>query len=175
VLDQGGRQLVLQLNFPAQSATRALIAPMAQEQWRRIGVKVDLVRLDGPVWAERRDKGEFDIDFSSAVMDPSPIGMVQSWSCAGRNGSNVAQYCDPQVDSMMERAIRGGPDAAKNWHETVRLLVADAPAAFLYTPSSANAVHRRFDRVVIRPESFWASIWQWRLRPDQMLPRDRTS
>jgi ABC-type oligopeptide transport system substrate-binding subunit len=138
-------------------------------------VKLDLLRLDGPVWAERRGKGEFDVDFSSAIMDPSPAGMVQSWSCAGRNGSNVAQYCNPRVDSLMDRAIRGGGDARKNWHETVRLLVSDAPAAFVYAPSSAIAVHRRFDRVVIRPESFWASIWQWRLRPDQMLPRDRTS
>ncbi len=174
VLDMNGRPLALQLNFPGPSAIRALIAPLVQEQWRRIGVKLDLLRLDGPVWAERRGKGEFDVDFSSAVMDPSPAGMVQSWSCAGRNGSNVGQYCNPRVDSLMDRAIRGGGDARKNWHETVRLLVSDAPAAFLYAPSSAIAVHRRFDRVVIRPESFWASIWQWRLRPDRMLPRDRT-
>jgi len=175
VIDQGGRPLVLRLNYPGPSATRSLIAPMVQEQWRRIGVKVELLRLDGPVWAERRGKGEFDVDFSSAVMDPSPAGMVQSWSCAGRNGSNVAQYCDPQVDSLMERAIRGGPDARTTWHETVRLLVSDAPAAFIFAPSSAIAVHRRFDRVVIRPESFWASIWQWRLKPGQALPRDRAS
>lgn len=175
VLDQGGRPLTLQLNFPGPSATRSMIAPMVQEQWRRIGVKTDLLRLDGPVWGERRDKGEFDVDFSSAVMDPSPAGMVQSWSCGGRNGSNVGQYCDPQVDSLMERAIRGGPDAGRTWHETVKLLVSDAPAAFLYAPSSAIAIHRRFDRVVIRPESFWASIWQWSLKPEQMLPRDRTS
>lgn len=174
VLDQGGRPLTLQLNYPGPSASRALIAPMVQEQWRRIGVKVELLRLDGPVWAERRGKGEFDIDFSSAVMDPSPAGMVQSWSCAGRDGSNVAQFCDPAVDSLMERAIRGGPAARNTWHETVRRLVADAPAAFVFAPASAIAVHRRFDRVVIRPESFWASIWQWRIRPGQLLARDRT-
>ena len=175
VLEQGGRDLALQLNFPAQSAIRSLIAPMVQEQWRRIGVKVDLLRLDGPVWAERRGKGEFDVDFSSAVLDPSPTGLVQSWTCAGRNGSNVGQYCDPQVDSLMDRAIRGAGDTRKTWHDTIRLMVSDAPAAFLYAPSSAMAIHRRFDRVVIRPESNWAGIWQWSLRPDQMLPRDRTS
>jgi peptide/nickel transport system substrate-binding protein len=175
VLDQGGRDLALQLNYPGPSSTRSLIAPLVQEQWRRIGVKVDLLRLDGPVWAERRGKGEFDIDFSSANLDPSPTGLVQSWTCAGRSGSNVGQYCDPQVDSLMDRAIRGTGDTRKNWHDTIRLMVSDAPAAFLYAPSSAMAIHRRFDRVVIRPESFWAGIWQWRLRPSQMLPRDRTS
>ena len=175
VLDQNGRDLTLQLNFPGPSATRSMIAPLVQEQWRRIGVKVDLLRLDGPVWAERRGKGEFDVDFSSAILDPSPTGLVQSWSCAGRSGSNVGQYCDPQVDSLMDRAIRGVGDTRKAWHDTIRRMVSDAPAAFLYAPSSAMAIHRRFDRVVIRPESYWAGIWQWRLRPDQMLPRDRTT
>ena len=86
VLDQGGRPLALQLNFPGPSAIRALIAPMVQEQWRRIGVKVDLLRLDGPVWGERRGKGEFDIDFSSAVMDPSPPG----WCRAGAAPAGTA-------------------------------------------------------------------------------------
>ena len=54
-------------------------------------------------------------------------------------------------------------------------MVALPVIASLVAPSSAMAIHRRFDRVVIRPESYWASIWQWRLKPDQMLPRDRTS
>jgi peptide/nickel transport system substrate-binding protein len=63
VLDQGGRDLTLSSTSRATVRCVSIIAPMVQEQWRRIGVKVDLLRLDGPVWAERRDKGEFDVDF----------------------------------------------------------------------------------------------------------------
>jgi ABC-type transport system substrate-binding protein len=118
-------------------------------------------------------KGEFDIDFSAATMDPSPSGMVQSWSCAGRGGSNVAQYCNPAADSLIEAAITGTGDVRGAWRQAVRRIVDDAPAVFLYAPSNALVVHQRFDRVTIRPDSYWSAIWQWRVRPGQELPRDR--
>ncbi|HSR14708.1 MAG TPA: peptide ABC transporter substrate-binding protein [Gemmatimonadales bacterium] len=171
-LDRDGVPLSLRLNFPAPSAPRAMIAAQVQEQLRRIGIRVELVRLDGPVWAERRGKGEFDIDFSSASMDPSPSGLVQSWSCAGRGGSNVAQYCNPAVDSLLERAIAGRGDARRTWREVIRAINEDAPAVFVYAPVTAMAVHRRYADVEVRPESWWSSLWRWRVRPGERLPRD---
>lgn len=173
VLDRDGQPLTLRLNFPGTSSPRVMLAQQVQEQWRRIGVRLELVRLDGPVWYERRVKGEFDIDFSAATMDPSPSGMVQSWSCAGRGGSNVAQYCNPAADSLIEAAITGTGDVRGAWRQAIRRIVDDAPAVFLYAPSNALVVHQRFDRVIIRPDSYWSAIWQWRVRPGQELPRDR--
>ena len=111
---------------------------MAQEQWRRIGVKVDLLRLDGPVWSERRKKGEFDIDFAGATMDPSPNGIVQSWTCAGRGGSNVAQYCDPAVDSLLDRAMFSTRNIESNWRAAYSALERDAPAVFLRVAQGAH-------------------------------------
>jgi peptide/nickel transport system substrate-binding protein len=172
VLDRNGVPLSLRVNFPAPSAARAMIAAQAQDQLRRIGVRIELVRLDGPVWAERRGKGEFDIDFSSASLDPSPAGLVQSWSCAGRGGSNVAQYCNPAVDSLLDQAIAGGGDTRRIWREVVRTINQDAPAVFVYAPVSAMALHRRYADVVVRPESWWSSLWRWRVRPGERLPRD---
>lgn len=174
VLDRNGLPLTLRLNFPGTSAPRALMAAQVQEQLRAIGVRIELVRLDGPVWAERRGKGEFDIDFSSAVLDPSPAGLVQSWSCAGRGGSNVAQYCNPAVDSLLETAIHDRRDPRTAWRRAIRAMVDDAPAAFLFAPASAAAIHRRFERVRIRPEAYWSDIWHWRVRRGEELPRDRT-
>ena len=172
VLDRNGVPLSLRLNFPAPSAPRAMMAAQAQEQLRRIGVRIELVRLDGPVWAERRGKGEFDIDFSSASMDPSPSGLVQSWSCAGRSGSNVGQYCNPAVDSLLDLAITGRGDVRRTWRQVVRTINDDAPAVFIYAPVTAMAVHRRYADVAVRPESWWSSLWRWRVRPGERLPRD---
>ncbi len=172
VRDRRGVPLSLRLNYPGTSAVRASRAAQAQAQWRTIGVRVELVRLDGPVWAERRGKGEFDIDFSSASLDPSPAGLVQSWSCAGRAGSNVAGYCNPAVDSLLERALLERRDPRRLWREAVRALTDDAPAVFLYAPANAAAVHRRFAGVTIRPESWWSALRQWRVTPGRQIARD---
>lgn len=174
ILDRNGQPLTLRLNFPGTSGVRVMLSQQIQEQWRRIGVNLELVRLDGPVWVERRGKGEFDIDFSSATLDPSPSGLVQSWSCAGRAGSNVAQYCNPVVDSLLDAAIAGRGDTRATWHRAIRTLAGDAPAVFLYAPSTPMALHTRFEQVTVNPDSYWSSIWRWRIRRGQELPRDRT-
>ena len=106
VLDRNGVPLALGLSYPVTSGLRRTMAQLIQEQYRQIGIRVDLVQLEFPVWLERRDAGDFDIDFSSTVQDPSPSGLTQSWTCAG--GTNRAHYCDPGVDSLVTRAIAAG-------------------------------------------------------------------
>ena len=174
VLDKDGVPLALRLNVIGTSAARITMAPQIQEQLRQVGVRIDLVRLDGPVWSQRRGRGEFDIDFSQASMDPSPSGIVQSWSCAGRRGSNVGQYCNPAVDSLIERAISAPTAEPKLWREAYARLQADVPAVFLFSPSIPVAVHSRFRGVTIRPESFYGDLWRWSVDPGRRLPRDGT-
>ena len=161
ILARGGRPLELTLNYPLTSEVRKQIALQVQEQLRTIGIQIDLERLEGPVWAERRSRGDFDIDFSSAMQDPTPSGLTQSWSCEG--GTNVAHYCDPGVDSLLGRAITSpsGPAAAGLWQQAVRRIEADQPAVFIYAPSAVYAVSRRFRQAPIRPESSWLLVREW--------------
>ncbi|HEX5386734.1 MAG TPA: ABC transporter substrate-binding protein [Gemmatimonadales bacterium] len=162
VLDRAGRPLSLALNYPLQSDVRRQLGLLVQEQLRQLGVHIDLVRLDGPVWAERRSRGDFDIDFSSASQDPTPSGLTQSWSCHG--GTNVAHYCDPGVDSLMERAMMAQRGAGALWQQALRRIEADAPAAFIYAPSYVFAVNRRLGTVKFEPVSVWRDLWEWSVR-----------
>lgn len=159
--ERDGRPLALRLNVTNTSAIRRQMSLLVQQQLRHIGVRVDLVQLDGPTWMERRTTGDFDLDFSASVQDPSPSGLSQSWSCRGH--SNVGGYCDPVVDTLLERAIQARGDARAAWHAVLRRIEAGAPAAFLYAPSYVYVVHRRFRDVAIRPESSWASVWRWKI------------
>jgi peptide/nickel transport system substrate-binding protein len=163
VLDRGGVPLTLTLNFPGTSAIRRTMAQLIQEQYRQAGVRLELSQLEFPVYLERRDAGDFDLDFSSTVQDPSPSGLTQSWSCDG--GINRAHYCDPAVDSLMARAIAGQGDARSLWQRVLQRIEQDAAAAFLYAPTYVYAVHRRYRDVTIRPESSWISLWRWSVDP----------
>ena len=159
VLDRDGRTLALTMTLPNTSAIRQQMALQIQEQLRRVGVRLELEQLEGPVWNERRNAGRFDIDFSAVSQDPSPSGLSQSWSCGGR--TNVAHYCDPGVDSLLDAAALATENAGPAWHGVLRRIEADAPAVFLYAPNYLYAVHRRFTNVRIRPESSWLALREW--------------
>lgn len=161
VRERDGRPLAIRLNVTNTSAIRRQMSLLVQQQLRPLGVRVDLVQLDGPTWMERRTAGDFDLDFSASVQDPSPSGLTQSWSCTGY--SNVGGYCDPVADTLMRRAMGARRDARRAWHEVLRRIEAGAPAAFLYAPLYVYVVHRRFRDVAIRPESSWASVWRWKV------------
>jgi peptide/nickel transport system substrate-binding protein len=161
-LERAGKPLTVGLLYPNTSGIRQQMALLIQEQWRSIGVRTELVQVDGPVWNERRNAGNFDVDFSSASQDPSPTGLTQSWSCSG--SSNVAKYCDPVVDSLIDAATRSLGETGRTWHAVLRRVEQSAPAAFLYAPLYVYAVHRRFQDVTIRPDSPWMSLWKWSVR-----------
>ena len=172
ILDKNGSPLTLRLNFPGTSAPRVAMATQIQEQLRKVGVRLELVRLDAPVWVQRRSRGEFDIDFTTTGMDPSPTGIVQSWTCAGRSGSNYGQYCDPQLDAQLDRAFssKGGE---RDWRTAYSTLQNDAPAIFLASPPTLFALQRRFRDVFLRPESLYGDLWRWSVNPAQRIARDK--
>jgi peptide/nickel transport system substrate-binding protein len=161
VLERDGVPLKLGLALPNTSAIRRQFALLVQEQLRQIGINLELQQLDFPVWVERRSSGKFDIDLTGTVQDPSPSGISQAWTCTG--GSNVAKYCNPRVDSLIERAVLGPGqrDPKQAWMAVLRQIEADAPASFLYAPSYVYAVKRRFRNVTITPASSWLLLREW--------------
>lgn len=154
-----GEPLSLRLLVSSSSDTRLQMAAIVQEQLRQVGVRLELVRVEPAVWLERRAAGNFDIDFSSASLDPSPSGLVFSWTCDGPG--NAGRYCDRRADSLLYRAIASPVADRRLWHQFLSRLEENAPAAFLYSQTFVFGVHRRFHEVTIRPESSWIALWRW--------------
>jgi peptide/nickel transport system substrate-binding protein len=163
-LDRDGRPLSLTLSLPNTSAVRKQMAALIQEQLRTIGIRLELLQSEFPIWNERRRAGDFDIDFTSVTQDPSPSGLSQSWTCAG--GNNVSRYCDPRVDSLIERAILGQGNPREAWLEVLRQIESDLPAAFLYAPTYVYVVNRRFRNVSLSPVSSWIRLREWTVGSD---------
>ncbi len=159
VLDRDGQPLELSLTVPTSSGIRLQMAQQVQEQLRQVGIRLEIDRVEPALWNQRRNAGRFDIDFSSTGQDPSPTGLSQAWSCTG--GTNVAHFCDPAVDSLLEVASLATDKAGPAWHTVLARIEADAPAVFLYALTYMYAVHRRFANVRLRPESPWQSLWEW--------------
>jgi ABC-type transport system substrate-binding protein len=60
--------------------------------------------------------------------------------------------------------------ARRLYQEAMDTLNADAPALFLYAPSSLAAIRRRFETVEIDPYSWLSGLPEWRIRPSGTAP-----
>lgn len=161
VLERNGQPLELRLMTVSTSAPRRLIVQIAEQQWAKVGVRVKLELLDGPVWGGRRAAGDFDVSAESVTQDPTPSGLVQSWTCKG--GSNVTGFCDPVADSLIALARATPGTSPAPWRAALRRLDEDAPSAFLLAPAAMVALNTRVTRPVLVPWSLWSGLWRWGL------------
>ena len=171
MLDRDGRPLVLSVIVPSSSIMRRDMSVMAQEQLRQVGIRLEVLVLERPVWQERFVSGRFDISFGALRQVPTPSGLTDSWTCAG--ASNVSHYCDPAVDSLLATAILTQGNSGPIFVKALNRMEDDAPATFLYAPLEVIAVHKRYEDVELRDGSPWLMLWHWHVRRGQDLPRDR--
>lgn len=174
--DRDGRPLRLSINTPSVDQTREDMSLKVQQQLRAVGVDLQVSSVAWPTWLDRHNTGQFELNFARAVMDPSPAGLRNSWICAsaGKPGQNVASWCNPTFDSLLSVAGRSQEHPVELYRQAMAVAREDMPAAFMAAPPALIAVHRRYDHVRIRPEALWLSLREWTVKPDQMLPRDRT-
>lgn len=173
VLDKNGVPLVLSLMVPSSSAPRKLIASQVQETFRLLGITLNVEPLDRAVYTDRRNAGAFDLEFWAANQDPTPTGLATSWTCTSRRSYNVTHYCNPAVDSLIARGTLSLKPAQQIWRDAVKRIALDYPAMFIAAPVTSTAVHKRFEHVTLRPESMWADVWRWSVKPGAQLERDR--
>lgn len=165
IRERNGRPLSFDLLVPASSAIRQRAAVILQDQWRRLGVAVNLVELEFNTFVTRAGAGRFDAFMGALGIDPAPSGIRQLWTREGIGGSNYGRYASPAFDSLVARAVRTSEreQARALWHEALRTINDDAPAVWLFTPSLGAAVATRLHAVTIRPDLWSAFLWEWQV------------
>jgi peptide/nickel transport system substrate-binding protein len=160
ILERDGRPLSLTLIVPTSSLARRLAATIAQEQYRRIGIDVQVQALEFRAFAAAARSGGFDLAVDQRFQDPSPFGLANSWTCRGAAQSNLGRYCNPRVDSLIDRA-RTETDSKKTWQQVLATLADDHPAAVLFSRENVLPLPKRFTKVDLHPESLWRMVWTW--------------
>lgn len=136
-----GRQLALQLAYGQGSQLSRALAEQAQQMYRALGVALQLKSYDYALYYADAESGgilnggKFDIAVYAWVSGGDPDNSSQ-WLCSERppNGNNITRYCSAQMDALQHRALRTF-DRAKRavlYHRIERLLLRDAPMAFVY-------------------------------------------
>jgi peptide/nickel transport system substrate-binding protein len=175
ILDKGGKPLHFAISYPASSGFRNTIALLVQPMWRAAGVQLDIDKVDNTSYRPLVEGGRFDVVVGSAGEDPTPSSLTQSWSCTAARtpgSTNYGRWCDSTFDRLLHSATLA-KDQPAAWRAVLQRMTSQHPAVFLAAPGNQVAVHKRFDNVIIWPSRPWLSLWQWRVRPDAALPRDR--
>jgi peptide/nickel transport system substrate-binding protein len=116
--------------------TTETMSSVLQAQLKRIGMNVRLAIMDVSTYNARQRKGEFAFRFRGGDFYPDP------WSTYGRDLrcgdlkrriANNAGYCDPQVESLLDRAeTEMDPDKRKMFFKQIMTKVAeDVPEIFI--------------------------------------------
>lgn len=174
---KNGRPLRFTLLVPTSSVPRLRYGVLLQEQFRKLGVQVDLDQLDAGAMQARVQGYGFDAVVAGYTPDPSPSGAKQFWSTAGIGpaGQNVLRYSNRGVDALLD-SVSSSFDPARMKMYAARAfqkVVDDAPAIWLYDFVVISAVNRRITTAPMRSDEWWANLPDWSIAPDKRIDRDQ--
>jgi ABC-type transport system substrate-binding protein len=156
VLEKDGKPLAFTLITNSGNEERKAIMVIAQNAWRRLGVKVDTLELEWAVFINQRvDKGDFDALVLGWSMDLNPdLYQLFHSSQTGHFQLNFVGYQNPKADDLMVR-IRQEYDEARQtamaW-ELHRLIARDQPYTFLYVRRVLSLLDGKIVRMVPGPD-----------------------
>ncbi|MGZ8470217.1 MAG: peptide ABC transporter substrate-binding protein [Gemmatirosa sp.] len=161
-----GKPLAFSLLVPSSSSTRMRLAVLLQSQFKAAGAQVELEPVDGPTFVERITKGKFDAALNVWRPDPRPAGLRQSWGAPrGEDvGANFGRYANASFDAVVDSASAEFSPARRQalFRRAYGIVLADAPAIWLYEPRNLAAVSWRVQPVGMRADAWWAHLAEWK-------------
>lgn len=151
-LEKDGRPLAFTLITNSGNEVRKAVMVVAQNAWRRLGIRVETLTMEWAVFInERVDKGDFDAVVLGWSMGlDADLYQIFHSSQTGRFQLNFVGYANPEADALMirnrqeynrERQIA----MARELH---RIIAEDQPYTFLFVGKALTLLDRRIVRMV---------------------------
>lgn len=161
ILDKNGKPLHLSMITMTGNATTNAFGQTLQDEMKRIGVDLELVRLEGAMAIQRIIAGNYEAAYLGWELDPDPdpFSLFHSSQMPPR-GQNFVFLNNPEVDRIIESARRE-LDLSKRkelyWrlHE---LLVDEQPYTWTVQVSSKWAINKRV-RGVAMSRGYGLFLW----------------
>lgn len=151
-LEKDGQPLAFTLITNSGNEVRKAVMVVAQNAWRRLGIKVETLTMEWAVFInERVDKGDFDaVVLGWAMGLDADIFQIFHSSQTGHFQLNFVGYRNPEADALMIR-IRQEYNhdrqvaMARDLH---RLIAGDQPYTFLFVGKALVLLDRKVIRMV---------------------------
>lgn len=175
-LAKDGKTLELKITVP-DSMENIKVAEGVSAAWQELGAKVslDIIGKNDVQSLIIRPKAFSIMLYGWLVgVDPDPYQMWHS-SQIGEKGMNLSGYKNSQVDKLLEDGrLNSNTEVRKaSYTEFQKLLTADLPAIFLYTPHYLYALNKEikgFDiNIITSPEDRLSGITGWFIKQSHSL------
>lgn len=149
--DLGGKAIpALDLIYLDSSPESASLAVYIQQQYKQVGLAVNLNKLDQATYTKRRLLGQYDLEVGllklPGALDPDDFkAMLTS------DGSlNFTGYANDTVDALFAQALRLSDPAQKDqrrqlYNQLQQIITNDSPVFFLYTLQSSTVMSNGVD------------------------------
>jgi peptide/nickel transport system substrate-binding protein len=83
-----------------------------------------------------------------------------------KGGYNESSYRSAAFDAVIDSALKemDPTRSAELYRRADRILIDDAPAMWLYELRNVHGASKRIEPVGIRPDAWWASLAEWRVK-----------
>lgn len=139
---------------------REAICLIFQEEARKVGIKINLIKLDLSVLSVKQKEHNFDMFCGGFISTPIPFDYKQMWhSVSANGGSNFyyfgKAYSDALIDSIRQESNEDNRIAMSKRMQAV--IHDEVPAIFLFSEKERIAISKKFptaETYSLRP-GFW--------------------
>jgi peptide/nickel transport system substrate-binding protein len=161
ILDRDGLRFEFEFLISAGSKFAEQLATLFQENLKRVGIKMDIRKLEWAVFIQKIQAHEFAACTLgwSLGWDSDPYQVWHSSQAA--KGSNFVGFENAQADRLIEEARREfDPEKRhKLFHRLHQIIHEEQPYTFLFTTEALVAVDRRFANVHVYPLGLAPREW----------------
>jgi peptide/nickel transport system substrate-binding protein len=167
ILDLDGRPLAFELLTNTSSAVRVDAAVMIQEQLRRVGIQVEVKRLEFNTLIELAMAHDFDALLSGWTIDTS-LGLDYAFHSESiQDGYNFGGFSNPDVDQLLEaaRGLDTPEQQGRSLADLQVILHEQQPYTFLWEPQRLTGVSVRLRDAQPNSLDPFFQIENWWLEP----------
>jgi peptide/nickel transport system substrate-binding protein len=153
--ENNGMRMRLALKTSTEESTR-LLGAVLQEQWRKVGVDLELRSLEPATLASDIARGDFELytlRWIGANNDPEFYEFVFSSKRIPPMGGNRGHYRNPEVDALLDRArVENDREKRRELFGKVQKIIAeDLPYISLWFMDNVSVHRKRINDVQISP------------------------
>ncbi len=174
ILEKDGRPFRFTLTTNEGNARRESVIELIQAQLRRVGVDVQLRRLESNTFLSMSGLygGKYEAALAGWQISLSPD--LTPFFYPGQP-LNVVAYDNPRVTALIDTALAQPTEeaAAPYWRAVARHVVDDRPYAFLYYFDGLVGVNERVRNTRIDTYGVYQNLYEWTLEPPRVAAASR--